>query len=338
MFHPTGVLHSHPWFIKNRKGEAQMKQAFFKVNNWMTCLTVLAVTILFISGCVPPNQPPAITSLQAERELIFPAGSCQVECVASDPEGGELNYEWHASGGNISGEGATTTWIAPGEVGEYVVSVNVTDGDGNWTTQSVTIAVRENHPPEIVDLRAGKEWIMPSGNCTISCEASDPDNDSLSYEWLASGGNITGKGDTVTWVAPEDIGNYTITVVVTDEFGGEGSASLSIKVAFNKRPIIEDLIVTARHKYLEEISGGYKIGIGQSCEIECEASDPDGDELFYEWSTDGGDVSGEGDTVIFTAPLSSYTVTVTVTVSDSNGGATTDSVAFTVVSLSSCKW
>ena len=278
--------------------------------------------------------------------MVLTLESCQVECVASDPEGGELNYEWHASGGSISGEGATTTWIAPDEVGEYVVSVNVTDGDGDWATQSVTIAVRENHSPEIVDLKASEERIMSSGNCTLSCEASDPDNDSLSYEWLASGGNITGKGDTVTWVAPEDIGNYTITVVVTDEFGGEGSASLSIKVAFNKLPIIKNLIVTAEHiyeqKYLEKIPGGYKVGTGISYEIKCTASDPDGDELFYEWSTDGGSISGKGATVSFTAPgwstEGTEPLTVTITVSDSNGGTTTDSIAFTVVSLSSCKW
>jgi hypothetical protein len=322
-----------------------MKQAFFKVNKLITSLTVLAVTILFISGCGSPNQPPAITSLQAERELVLPVESCQVECVASDPEGGELNYEWHASGGNISGEGVTITWIAPDEVGEYVVSVNVTDGDGNSATQSVTITVvTENHPPEIVDLSASEEWIVPSGNCTISCEASDPDNDSLSYEWLASGGNITGKGDTVTWVAPEDIGDYNITVVVTDGLGGEDSASLSITVSFNKRPVIESLIVTAEHKYLKKILGGYKIGKAKSYEIECIASDPDGDELFYEWSTYEestgitGTVPGEGPVVTWTAPPRAGIVTVTVTVSDSNGGATTDSIVLEVVSCSSCEF
>jgi len=317
-----------------------MKRAFFKANKGITSLTVLAVTILFIGGCAPPNQPPVITSLQAERELVLIPGNCQVECVASDPEGGELNYEWHASGGNISGEGATTTWIAPDEAGEYVISVNVTDADDNWATQSVTIAVRENHPPEILDLRASEEWVVPSGNCTISCEASDPDNDSLGYEWLAGGGNITGKGDTVAWVAPEDTGDYNITVVVTDGFGGEGSASLSITVAFNNPPIIKNLIVTPKHiyeqKYLKEIPGGYKVGKGVSYEIKCTASDPDGDELFYEWSTDGGGVSGKGAAVTFTAPLWSGKVTVMITVSDSNGGATTDSIAFTVVSCTSC--
>jgi hypothetical protein len=319
-----------------------MKPAFFKVNKGIISVTVLAVTILFIGGCIPANQPPVITSLQAEPEMVLPAGSCQVECIASDPEGGELSYEWQASGGNISSEETIATWAAPDEVGEYVVSVNVTDVDGNSATQSVNIVVRENRSPEIVDFRASKEWVVPSGNCTINCEASDPDNDSLSYEWLASGGNITDKGDTVTWFAPQETGNYTVTVVVTDELGGESSASLSIRVAFNNPPIIKKLTVTAEHKYLKEIPGGYKVGKGQGYKIKCSASDPDGDELFYEWSTDGGGVSGKGATVTFTAPRysteGSEPVIVTVTVSDINGGAATQSIVFRVVSLTSCMW
>jgi hypothetical protein len=319
-----------------------MKRAFFKVNKGIISVTVLAVTILFIASCIPANQPPVITSLQAEREMVLTLERCQVECVASDPEGGELSYEWHASGGNISSEEAIATWVAPDEVGEYVVSVNVTDVDGNSATQSVNIVVRENRSPEIVDFGASKEWVVPSGNCTIICEASDPDNDSLSYEWLASGGNITGKGDTVTWVAPEETGNYTVTVVVTDELGGESSASLSIRVAFNNPPIIEKLTVTAEHKYLREVTGGYKVGKGQSYKIKCSASDPDGDELFYEWSSaeEGtgitGTIPGVGPVVTWTAPPRAVTVTVTVTVSDINGGAATDSVVLTVVSCSPC--
>jgi len=274
--------------------------------------------------------------------MVLTLERCQVECIASDPEGGELSYEWQASGGNISSEEAIATWAAPDEVGEYVVSVNVTDVDGNSATQSVNIVVRENRSPEIVDFRASKEWVVPSGNCTIICEASDPDNDSLSYEWLASGGNITGKGDTMTWVAPQETGNYTVTVVVTDELGGESSASLSIRVAFNNPPIIEKLTVTAEHKYLREVTGGYKVGKGQSYKFECSASDPDGDELFYEWSSaeEGtgitGTIPGVGPVVTWTAPPRAVTVTVTVTVSDINGGAATDSVVLTVVSCSPC--
>jgi len=49
-----------------------------------------------------------------------------------------------------------------------------------------------------------------------------------------------------------------------------------------------------------------------SCQIVCDAKDRDGDELSYNWSADGGAITGEGDTVTWKAPSSvgSYNVTV----------------------------
>ena len=55
------------------------------------------------------------------------------------------------------------------------------------------------------------------------------------------------------------------------------------------------------------------------------ASDPDEDELSYEWSvkgdwTKGGKISGDGFMVTWTAPSTKdITVTITVIVSDSKG-------------------
>ncbi len=309
-------------------------------NDRMVCFTVLAITIFLIAGCAPApaNHPPSITSLKAEQDIVPPSGSCQIECIVSD-NGDELSYEWQISGGAISGEGATAIWIAPDEPGEYIISVNVTGTDGNNTTQSITITVGENHPPQINSLRISDEWVVPLGNCTITCEASDPDGDKLSYEWSANGGNISDTGPVITWTAPEAIGIYTITVKVIDGMDGESASSLRINVAPNNPPTIENLIVTAEHKYLKEIDGGYKVGKGKSYEIECDASDADNDELLYEWSTSRGEISGEGPVVTWVAPnQGGIDVTIAVTVSDSNGGATTDSITFTVVSCTSCSF
>ena len=69
-----------------------------------------------------------------------------------------------------------------------------------------------NQPPVISGLTADEEQVNPSGDCQVRCIASDPDEDELSYTWSASGGNFSGEGAIVTWVAPQKVGAYTITV------------------------------------------------------------------------------------------------------------------------------
>ena len=78
-----------------------------------------------------------------------------------------------------------------------------------------------NHRPVIASLAAEPEGVLPSGKCQIVCNAADPDGDELSYNWSASGGNLTGTGESVNWTAPNSEGSYNVTVTVTDGRGGE---------------------------------------------------------------------------------------------------------------------
>jgi len=104
----------------------------------------------------------------------------------------------------------------------------------------------------------------------------------------------------------------------------------------NTPPIIENLNVTAKHRYLVEYLGGYKILQEKSCEINCTASDPEGDKLTYRWSADGGSISGGGPIITWTAPLGAGKVTLNVTVSNSGGGAATKSITFKVETCAPC--
>ncbi|TET41582.1 MAG: hypothetical protein E3J66_05095 [Dehalococcoidia bacterium] len=80
---------------------------------------------------------------------------------------------------------------------------------------------------------------------------------------------------------------------------------------------------------------------GESCDIECIVSDPDGDELSYQWSadvapgslssSDVGSISGEGSSVTWTAPTRRSTVIVSVLVSDGKGGTDTEDIVIDVV-------
>ena len=211
---------------------------------------------------------------------------------------------------------------------------NLEDGIIAWQEAGAEI----NHPPIIETLASDETKAPPWTACHIECIASDPDGDELSYEWSTEGGNISGKDSTVTWTAPEVLGIHAITVVVTDGQGGESRSSLSINVRVNHPPVIEELIITPeREKDFNH--NKMRIYKGTSCDIECIVSDPDGDELSYQWSVDladpdgywtaVGSISGEGSVVTWTAPERGKIV-VSVLVSDGEGGTDTEELVLKV--------
>ena len=172
-----------------------------------------------------------------------------------------------------------------------------------------------NHRPAITGLEADPEKVIPLGSCQIACNASDRDGDQLSYNWSVSGGEINGEGATVTWTAPHSEGSYNITVIVTDGHGGEDTDYVIITVKTNRAPTITSLIADA-----------VWTTPSRSIQVTCTASDRDGDELNYEWSTDGGNISGMGAVVNWTAPAEVGTYNITVVVRDGHGQEDTRSV------------
>ena len=323
-----------------------MQSIVFKLRNWAS-VSAFMVVILLASGCAIPNHPPSITSLKAMQDMISPLSSCLIECVASDLDGDELNYEWLKVGGDINGEGAAVSWDAPEQEGIYNIMVKVTDNKGGEATGFVAITVRANNSPVINSLIAGVNWVPPLGICSITCDAVDLDGDDLSYEWIAERGDISGTGPVVAWTAPDRVGLSNIIVVVSDGIGGEMTRSLMISVALKAPPIIERLVVTSEDaKNFKKYQWGYKILKEKSCEIECIVIGAN-DELVYEWS-DGEDTyiedcncgegpfSGEGAAIKWTAPDEGGEVTITVIVYDTEGNMASSNVVFNVETCASC--
>ena len=216
----------------------------YKVIKWVI-VGLITLTMLMGTGCslftgllgidsgeTPPetdgvNTSPEISSLDPSATSVALEGSCTVSCVASDADGDSLTYDWTATGGTITGAGSTITWIAPAAGGSYTITVTVSDGKGGTASDSCTISVA-NASPEISSLDPSATSVALEGSCTISCVASDADGDSLTYDWTATGGTITGAGSTITWIAPAAEGSYTITVTVSDGRGGTASDSCTV--------------------------------------------------------------------------------------------------------------
>lgn len=199
-------------------------------------------------------------------------------------------------------------------------------------------AMLSNHQPAITSLEGEPERVPNRGACQIVCNATDTDGDDLSYEWTSTGGDIAGTGEVVKWTAPGETGEYDITVLVTDGRGGSDARTLSVTVVLEQPQYIEGLLITKDrygHCYLKEYSEGYYVGKEQKYDIECIVADT-GIELYYEWSSTGGELSGEGPVATWTAPNTSGEITIGVVVSDIAGNMVSKNMILKVVSCSTC--
>jgi len=324
--------------MKELRGERPASKTMNKKRYLIVILTVGAVVALsMLSYTMLANHRPVITSLTAQPERLHPLGNCQIVCNATDSDGDELSYGWSVEGVGVAGEGATVTWTAPDSAGLYLISVIVTDGRGGEITDHVFVAVSDNVPPSIDSLTADAEWITPLGSLQVTCSASDYDGDALSYEWTATGGSVSGTGAVVNWTAPQEVGIYSVTVVVRDGYGGEDTMLVSLSVAAGNPPIIEQLTVTAKEpKYLKTTSSGYTVGRTKQYDIACNVSDTS-DVVSYNWSCESGVISGQGPTITWTAPNESLErTTVTLIVSDVYGNMAAKSIVFEVASCTPC--
>jgi hypothetical protein len=93
-----------------------------------------------------------------------------------------------------------------------------------------------NQPPAVQRVYADMGSVEEGKTVAIHCEASDPDGDSLQYGWMTTGGQISGSGPSVAYVASAPPGSYTISVTVTDGRGGSANDSMPLQVKADGPP------------------------------------------------------------------------------------------------------
>ena len=182
--------------------------------------------------------------------------------------------------------------------------------------QSIT-----NNPPRIKSLSTEKQILTLRDSANIYCSAVDIDNDQLNYEWYVTGGSISGSGPMINWLTPASPGQYLIKCAVDDNKGGMVSDSIIIDAVefINTNPTINKINAHPR-----------KIHPGSNSEIDCIASDSDGDTLNYNWSAAFGTLSGTGSSVTWTAPINAGNYYIICSVNDGRGGSALDSIGVSV--------
>jgi len=118
-----------------------------KIVNFLL-FTLLCFSCSENSTTDPNNNNPEIKSLTATPDQIGTSESSELQCIAQDPDGDELDYSWEISSGTLYGTGATINWTAPGDSGTYSIACKVSDTNGGQDIDSVSIKVVNKIPTE----------------------------------------------------------------------------------------------------------------------------------------------------------------------------------------------
>jgi predicted secreted protein len=269
------------------------------------------------------NDGPSIASLDATPKSVAKGGTIDLEVTASDPNDDPLSYNWSVQDSqnwNLSSQGSGATLQAPDQPGQSTnVEVTVTDESGASARASIVVSTRANTAPSIASVSATPTTLEPGGSGQVTVSAADPDGDSLSYQWSATGSwSVSGSGESVTVQAPSSYGQSgAVQVTVSDGFGGQASGQAAVSTAANQAPTLSAL--TANPQTLAPQG---------TSTIEATASDPNGDSLSYNWQIPSGwSQSGSGAQIQVTAPGNyGQQGLVRVTVNDGNGGQTQGAV------------
>lgn len=182
---------------------------------------------------------------------------------------------------------------------------------------------KPNHPP-VAACSAAQPSVYEGATdpVAIHVNATDADNDALTYSYTATGGTVDGTGPDVRWnPSGLAIGNYTVNAKVDDGHGGTASCATDIAVA--KRPNRPPVISCAPERN--------PIIAGERVKIVSTASDPDGDPLTYSYTATGGQISGTGPSAQFDSTgLAAGNYSITCTADDGRGGRTSAPTAVDV--------
>ena len=216
----------------------------------------------------------------------------------------QLTYEWDfdrqaAFVVDQSGVNLTSTTHVYTDDGVFTVALRVRDADDNVSSESTASVTVANVPPS-ADV-GGPYAVDEGSSLTVTGSATDPGQDTLTYEWDftydgaifnvdASGDDLTGPSNTY----PDD-GSFTVAVRVRDDDSGVSS--------------IQSVVVTVSNVPPTANAGTtYSGDEGSVINFTGTATDPGSDTLNYEWdftfsATFQIDTSGDG----LTSPTHTYT-------------------------------
>tara|TARA_Y100000031_G_C8236825_1_gene393676 strand:- start:957 stop:2096 length:1140 start_codon:yes stop_codon:yes gene_type:complete len=185
--------------------------------------------------------------------------------TAEDPDKDTLVFTF-TSPIDDNGEWQTTY----GDAGEYTITVTASDGELTANKEVLIIVNRKEEAPVLSSFMPKDEAIQidETGSLAFEVDASDLNDDVLTYSWKLDGVTI-GDGNSIEYQSTyEDFGSHTVKVIVSDGiFDAENMWSVTVNNV-NREPVLNDV-------------GDIGARETDTIVIELEAWDDDGDEMSF---------------------------------------------------------
>ena len=148
-----------------------------------------------------------------------------------------LKYDWNSTGGKITGKDNTASIDTNGIAGgNYTATAHITDPKKKGAEASCTANFTVKEPPKnppTMSCSASPTTVQAGGSATITCSCTSPDNVPVNVSnWTASGGTISGTGNTGTLnTTGAQPGTITASATCTDSRGltGQGSTQVTVE-------------------------------------------------------------------------------------------------------------
>ena len=174
------------------------------------------------------NLPPRVRALVSSDTTLARNQTATLHCTPGDAETAQPTVAWSATRGTLTPNGRTATWSSP-DTGDADITCTASDGS-RTASATLRLSVVQNQAPNGVMITAAPATTDVDGTTALTCSATDPDGDTLSFSWSVTAGSVSGPGATTTFTAPSTPGVVTATCTATDPSGTTATGTSSIVV------------------------------------------------------------------------------------------------------------
>ena len=296
--------------------------------------------IATVNFTVRANRAPGVT-IDTESQTVAGDTTVNLAATVDDQDTNDTHtYRWHADGGTFSDNAVEDpTWTAPAAQNvprSYTLTLVVTDSGNLTGSDAITITVSDDstepdsNTAPTVTIDTAADTVAGGAEVSLTATVSDSQDaeSALTFAWTGQGAFADAAAKDTTWTAPARLSAaqpILLTLTVTDSGGLKAVDTVVMTVSANSLPQVE---ITS--DFQDPVDGNAEV------QIFATASDPDNDDLTYQWSVDPDQGSFDDDATLdttWTAPDAASTdkaYTLTLTVEDTGGLQVGDAITVIV--------